>query len=87
VEGGERLSELVEFPLAKPRTVLAKPRSKVSCQVGMRVWRCCAAGGGMTRHPGTGAAQQPAVAVREPVENRAAKRKSVCAGFCPATAG
>jgi hypothetical protein len=31
-------------------------------------------GGGMTRHPGTGAAQQPAVAAREPVENRAAKR-------------
>ena len=36
----------------------------------MRVWRCFAAGGGVTRHPGTGAAQQPAVAVREPVENR-----------------
>lgn len=30
---------------------------------------------GETLHPETGAAQQPAVAVREPVETRAAKRK------------
>jgi hypothetical protein len=30
-----------------------------------------------TRHPRMGAAQQPAVAAREPVENRAAKRKNV----------
>jgi len=34
-----------------------------------------ASGGVGTRHPGTGAAQQLAVAVRELVETRAAKRK------------
>jgi hypothetical protein len=36
---------------------------------------CFAWGVAVTRHPRMGAAQQPAVAVRELVETRAAKRK------------
>jgi len=45
----------------------------------------------VTRHPGTGAAGEPAVTVGEPVEKKAAGRKSALCGSrggeCPVSAG
>jgi hypothetical protein len=46
---------------------------------------CLRMGITMTRHPGTGAVEEPEVAVREPQWNQAAKGKTGLEGCCGAT--
>ena len=62
---------------ARPRCLAGGKKKKARCLT--------AAGVRVTRHPVSVAAQQPAVAVGEPVEGRAAKVRPLAAGIEPLT--